>query len=237
VGTDTKRTPKVNKRYLEPLGQDGSTPPPQTEGDSSRRNRPIRAGDRPLPGATKTTGASPASDKGNPPLAEGEKLGKFQPIKDRPRPLVAPSEKEIKENAEETALSLVMMANSAAASLVDDRARMTKPEEKIIAASLARMLERMPPDQLENVNKYSDPLVLGTAVLAWLTRVIRIAREQAEARRIAAGDFPELEYEQAPAPAVPARENGFGVKPGMPGYVPNVAAMARAFEGGNQYVG
>lgn len=127
-----------------------------------------------------------------------------------------------------------MMANSAAASLVDERARMTKPEEKIIAASLARMLERMPADQLENVNKYSDPLVLGTAVLAWLTRVIRIAREQAEARRMMAGDFPELEIEQAPIPTT--APNGYGVKPGMPGYVPNPSALQRAFEGG-QYVG
>lgn len=83
------------------------------------------------------------------------------------------------------AIMLLLILDGIASVMFGEYARLTPAEHSMIQPPLERMLKKLNPANINVVNQYADPLLLGMGLIAWLRRV---AMERAE--RLAAKPAP-----------------------------------------------
>ncbi len=136
-------------------------------------------------------------------ISVGDEGGPKPPVAERPKPVVRVTEKEAKENAQQTAEGLIVSANTLAGAAFGDECRMNKFEEKTIAASLERVMARLEPGTMAAINERTDLVVLCIALLGWSIRIVRTVREREEAEQA----------KQAPAQPQGSGNNGQAARP------------------------
>lgn len=152
-------------------------------------NRSGGPGDNPAPAADLGANRGPAADLGanrTAPLSnEGQAPGETFVILDTPpkgkggRPkgfspkaaAAAAFEDQHKQN-EELAQALVMVLSGVAQTALGSYAAMREHESELIAEPLTRVLDRMTPKRLADIQKFADPLLLAVGVFAYGARVL-----------------------------------------------------------------
>lgn len=111
----------------------------------------------------------------------------------------------ISDDAALSASILIGVLDSAAQALVGEMAALTLNERNLIEEPLARIMDRLSPEVVERIQKFSDPMLLLFGLGLWGMRLYKINAAQAEARsaqevpeQTAAAAAPETVPDQSP---------------------------------------
>ena len=122
------------------------------------------------------------------------------------------TKKQAVKKAEDTARWLLMIMESAAVMGLGEEAQLLDHEKQAISEPLSRMMARMDPRILDNIEKWSDPLILLFGFMTYGSRLYGIAQDRKDddggpskpaPRAPSPGDNGKV-VEQAPPVAAPA---------------------------------
>jgi hypothetical protein len=208
---------------------------PGTAGDAGpARIRDDRGHFLPRAETPKATGGSAGADglaapKEGAPHARPIRVKKSKPVKQVAQQAQVRGRREVLKQAQQTAEAITQMLVTAATISVGPEAEPTPVLRQRIEEPMARTLERLSPEASEMVAKYSDPVLLGMALLEWGVQIVAVlkakqalqeAEDAAAAPKGAKPPEPTSMSADIP-PAPPAGSNGHGeLPPEEPGELP-----------------